>query len=248
MTVLEMENATPTINLEVQEVMEGAGGTIDYEKLNNKPSVNGVELSGDKSLEDLGITQVITGAIGNVTQISFEVVESFDDLPLLGEVGTFYLVPNNTRENNNYREYIWDVNKLQYELIGTIQSNIDLSNYYTKPQIDELINKVPSGQNDCAPVGTIISFMGVNAPMGYLKCDGETYSISQYQELANHFKSNFGSVYYFGGNGSSTFAVPDLRGEFLRGTGMAMRNTGSGANVGTHQDGSEVINFFRVTK
>jgi len=56
MTVLEMENATPTIDLEVQEVMEGAGGTIDYEKLNNKPSVNGVELSGDKSLEDLGIS------------------------------------------------------------------------------------------------------------------------------------------------------------------------------------------------
>lgn len=56
MTVLEMENITPTIDLDVQEVMEGAGGTTDYDKLNNKPSINDVELSGDKSLGDLGIS------------------------------------------------------------------------------------------------------------------------------------------------------------------------------------------------
>lgn len=30
-------------------------GTRDYEKLRNKPQINGVELIGDKSLEDLGI-------------------------------------------------------------------------------------------------------------------------------------------------------------------------------------------------
>lgn len=31
------------------------GGTTDYEELDNKPSINGVELSGDKSLSELGI-------------------------------------------------------------------------------------------------------------------------------------------------------------------------------------------------
>lgn len=56
MTVLEMGNITPTIELEAQEVMEGAGGTTDYDKLNNKPRINDVELSGDKSLADLGIS------------------------------------------------------------------------------------------------------------------------------------------------------------------------------------------------
>lgn len=30
-------------------------GTRDYEKLRNKPQINGVELIGNKSLEDLGI-------------------------------------------------------------------------------------------------------------------------------------------------------------------------------------------------
>ena len=34
----------------------GSGGTTDYYDLTNKPSIGGVELSGDKSLSDLGIT------------------------------------------------------------------------------------------------------------------------------------------------------------------------------------------------
>lgn len=56
MTTLEMDNIAPTIDLEVQEVMEGNGGTTDYDRLNNKPSINGAELSGDKSFADLGIS------------------------------------------------------------------------------------------------------------------------------------------------------------------------------------------------
>ena len=33
----------------------GSGGTTNYDQLTNKPSINGVELSGNKSSEDLGI-------------------------------------------------------------------------------------------------------------------------------------------------------------------------------------------------
>ena len=32
--------------------------TNDYEKLSHKPQINGVELSGDKSFEELGMDQV----------------------------------------------------------------------------------------------------------------------------------------------------------------------------------------------
>lgn len=88
------------------------------------------------------------------------------------------------------------------------------------------------------PVGEIISFMGTIAPPNYLACDGAEYQIADYPYLVQHFIDNFGSVNYFGGNGETTFAVPDLRGEFLRGTGTAERNTGSGAAVGEHQDGT----------
>ena len=37
-------------------ISDGTKGTIDYEKLINKPQINSVELIGDVSLEDLGIT------------------------------------------------------------------------------------------------------------------------------------------------------------------------------------------------
>lgn len=93
------------------------------------------------------------------------------------------------------------------------------------------------------PVGTILSYMGTKAPKNYLTCDGSAYNISDYPELSNHMKVEFGSINFFGGDGVSTFAVPDLRGEFLRGAGEAARATGSGADVGIHQDGSELPNY-----
>lgn len=90
------------------------------------------------------------------------------------------------------------------------------------------------------PVGHIISHMGNKAPKHYLICDGTEYNITEYPYLAQHFKTEFGSYNYFGGDGVNTFAVPDLRGEFLRGTGENNHeNQGSGVNVGEHQDATE---------
>ena len=91
------------------------------------------------------------------------------------------------------------------------------------------------------PVGHIIPYMGNNAPKHYLICDGGEYNIVDYPYLAQHFTDEFGSVNYFGGDGTTTFAVPDLRGEFLRGTGVnSHANQGSGATVGEHQDGTDI--------
>jgi len=92
------------------------------------------------------------------------------------------------------------------------------------------------------PVGHIISHMGTLAPKHYLICDGTEYNIIDYPHLAQHFIDQFGTVNYFGGDGTTTFCVPDLRGEFLRGTGTALRNTGSGAEVGEHQDATNIQN------
>lgn len=91
------------------------------------------------------------------------------------------------------------------------------------------------------PVGHIIAHMGTVAPKHYLICDGTEYNITDYPYLAQHIEDNFGSINFFGGDGTTTFAVPDLRGEFLRGTGTATRNTGSGAEIGEHQDGTQSL-------
>lgn len=90
------------------------------------------------------------------------------------------------------------------------------------------------------PVGHIISHMGTVAPKHYLICDGSEYNIADYPYLAQHMIDNFGTVNYFGGDGTTTFAVPDLRGEFLRGTDTnSHENQGSGGSVGEHQDATE---------
>lgn len=54
---VEEENLEDTIPVEEENVIVNTGGTTDYRRLNNKPSINNVELLGNKSLEDLGIDQ-----------------------------------------------------------------------------------------------------------------------------------------------------------------------------------------------
>lgn len=97
--------------------------------------------------------------------------------------------------------------------------------------------EVPSGGGGSNPIGTIISFMGTNPPFGYLICDGSTYNISQYPDLANFFKDQFGTKNNFGGDGETTFAVPDLRNMFLRGYHGESDEKLSG-DVGAKQEGT----------
>ena len=91
------------------------------------------------------------------------------------------------------------------------------------------------------PIGEIIAYMGNTPPEYFLECDGTVYNISDYPYLAEQIKNEFGSYNKFGGNGTTTFAVPDLRGEFLRGRGInGHNNQGSGLDAGSHQDSSEI--------
>lgn len=98
------------------------------------------------------------------------------------------------------------------------------------------------------PTGTIISFFGLAAPEGYLACDGTTYNIADYEGLATFILANFGKYNYFGGDGSATFAVPNLQGEFLRGAGTnGHSKQGAGASVGVHQDSTITPKFSTNT-
>lgn len=111
--------------------------------------------------------------------------------------------------------------------------------------MDEIVSPKPSvSHGNANPTGTIISFMGNYAPDGYLACDGSTKNIADYPRLANFFQVQFGSINKFGGDGTTTFAVPDLRGQFLRGTGTNSDTTqGNGAAVGTRQAGTLLATY-----
>ena len=93
------------------------------------------------------------------------------------------------------------------------------------------------------PIGHIISFMGTKAPDHYLICDGSEYNIADYQKLADFINDQFGSYNYFGGDGTTTFAVPDLRNEFIRGYHGDSTDTLSG-DIGKHQDATTIPKFM----
>ncbi len=83
------------------------------------------------------------------------------------------------------------------------QSAKALENVYTKPQADERFAPVAA----LTPTGAVIPFAGASAPAGWLLCDGAAVSRTVYAGLFNVIGTAFG-----GGNGSTTFNLPDMRG------------------------------------
>ncbi|MEQ1916960.1 MAG: tail fiber protein, partial [Gallionella sp.] len=98
------------------------------------------------------------------------------------------------------------------------------------------------GKWDCVsvPAGSTGYFANTTAPNGYLECNGQAVNRSIYAELF----AAIGTVYGIG-DGLSTFNVPDLRGEFVRGI-----DNGRGADptriIGTKQGGTLVTGDFDV--
>ena len=76
------------------------------------------------------VTDAINEAIGGLTGISFEVVET---LPTRGKTGVMYLVAHSHGAGDNYDEYVWLEKSESYEKIGN--TDVDLSNYVTKNDI-----------------------------------------------------------------------------------------------------------------
>ena len=81
-------------------------------------------------------------------------------------------------------------------------------------KLTSLTNKIDNIQIEFIPVGSVIDVLGKKAPTGFVKCDGTIYSISYHKELADYIKDQYGSYKFFGGNGTTTFAVPKLESEY----------------------------------
>lgn len=79
---------------------------------------------------------------------------------------------------------------------------------YTKAEVDALL----SGSVVAVPVGTILANSSSTVDTGYLECNGSQVSRDTYSDLFAKIGTTYGV-----GNGLTTFSLPDLRGEFLRG-------------------------------
>jgi microcystin-dependent protein len=71
---------------------------------------------------------------------------------------------------------------------------------------------VDAAVNVATPAGAVMAFAMNAAPDGWLKCNGAAISRTTYAKLYLAIGTTFGA-----GDGSTTFNLPDLRGEFVRG-------------------------------
>jgi microcystin-dependent protein len=88
------------------------------------------------------------------------------------------------------------------------------------------------------PAGAVQAFAMNSAPTGWLAADGTAVSRTDYAALFTAIGTTYGV-----GDGSTTFALPDLRGYFVRGSGTNSDSTASGT-FGAKQAGTEVYDQY----
>lgn len=116
-----------------------------------------------------------------------------------------------------------------------ISKSITVANFRTE------MNITPDA-SDTIPIGTVMTWTVPTVPVGYLECNGAAISRTTFADLFAVLLTDYGN-----GNGSTTFNIPDYRGEFLRGWAHGSTNDpdrasrtdkGNGViadNVGTKQ-------------
>ena len=110
-------------------------------------------------------------------------------------------------------------------------------------------SQVPQAQEIPSLIGmtsAVLFFPLTSAPVGWLKANGAAVSRTAYADLFSKIGTTFGA-----GNGTTTFNVPDLRGEFMRGLddgrGVdAARALGS-SQLDAVQDHTHTVNGLRPT-
>ena len=142
---------------------ESQSVVIDYNQAQNKPSINGVALVGNKTSENLGLQPAgdyitnneadekfidedeleaknyvnqteLQDAIAHIEHFHREIVEA---LPVTGMDNVLYMVRKGGTGEDIYNEYIWvglSNSGNGYEFLGTTAT--DLTDYYKKSQVD----------------------------------------------------------------------------------------------------------------
>ena len=114
-----------------------------------------------------------------------------------------------------------NASQIDSTIINENGSNVRTENdSYSKSDIDSTIGKA----------GIVIPFATTVAPDGFLECNGALLSRTTYADLFAVIGTIYGA-----GDGSTTFAIPDLRGEFIRGFDNG-RGIDTGRTLGTSQE------------
>lgn len=197
--------------------------TGDYNDLSNKPSINGVTLSGNKSLADIGLVNplIIKGR-----------VDSESELPSNAQTGWVYFVGLTTDEELD--EYVYTVDG-EWELLGTSHIMVDsaLSTTSENPVQNKVITNAMVGEKTTGKQYVI---------------DGQTVTAGDGAEVFNDYTNNKAAGKCSHAEGSRTSAIGNQ--SHAEGTGTTASgnnshvegqyNTASGNNA--HAEGGGGVN------
>ena len=107
-------------------------------------------------------------------------------------------------------------NLVDFATISSIGTADILDGAVTQAKINSSVTFPPSG--------AVLAFAMTTAPTGWLVANGATISRATYAALFAAIGTNYGT-----GDGSTTFAIPDLRGYFVRGSGTNADGTAAGS-------------------
>lgn len=97
-----------------------------------------------------------------------------------------------------------------------------------------------AGVNALVPTGAVLPFAQSTPPSGWLACDGSVVSRTTYADLFAAIGTTYGA-----GDGSTTFGIVEMRGEFVRGWDNG-RGVDDGRTLGSFQE-SELASHTHST-
>ena len=197
-----------------------------------EPKVNRTEFIETLKRYVKSVNGITPDANGNV---SFSYVKPSDLNPYAKKTDLDPKV-NRTEFIETLKRYVKSVNGITPDANGNVSFSYvkysDLTPYATKSELtpkadrSELAPLATKTEVEIAcPVGTVHAFAGVYAPNGWLLCNGQAVSRSQYSRLFSVISTRYG-----GGDGYSTFNVPDMRDRFIEGANSY--NVGTPLNAG----------------
>ena len=210
--------------------------------MNEKLSATGGTISGNLTVQ--GATTITSGTITGITDLA--VADGGTGASTAADARTNLGLGSMATQNANAVAVtggsIVGITDLAVADGGTGASTAaDARTNLDVPSIAQMNAAVTAGIAAAVPAGSVFYFAAASAPTGYLKCDGSAVSRTTYAALFAVAGTTFGS-----GDGSTTFNLPDLRGEFIRGLDDG-RGVDAGRTLGSAQADSFASHTHTVT-
>ena len=211
-------------------VYAATGQDSFLEMTNAAPIDKAAETILRASAADEVAVRLVSRASGGFMQLLGPQIEALAGMVLADEEGV-YAAPAAGKLKALYGLAAGTSDK--YWELGGYTGSAALATGYAWVKIDGTLYKLLDRDSSDAryaafPAGVLTAYGGSSVPSGWLLCDGAAVSRSTYAALFAAIGTTYG-----GGDGSTTFNLPELRQKFLRGKGTS-DTLGAAGGAATH--------------